>query len=175
MQDGPSPPPPATSGGAGGQDGEADEKTAAVLIYHPLRDALRKELTTYADLVSPPLTGLIRTHTTNTAENGGTGPVVSHKDLSIETVMTRYFADVEASYPSVVANVARTTGKLVRTAAAAAGREGCGLCGMPLDAAGDERWRGELGIPKTAAAAASSGAGGLGGRLCYGCERSTAG
>ncbi|KAH7037922.1 uncharacterized protein B0I36DRAFT_315068 [Microdochium trichocladiopsis] len=38
--------------------------------------------------------------------------VVSHRDLSIDDVMARYFAEVEANYPSVVANVVRTTGKL---------------------------------------------------------------
>ncbi len=138
---------------------------SAVLVYHPLRDALRKELVTYAGLANPPLTSLISDIATSQTH---TGPVVSHKDLSIESVMRRYFAEVEESYPSVVANVARTTGKLVR----AGGEEGCALCGMPLDEDGDERWRGELGIVKGLEAAERMG---LEGRLCYGCERSVGG
>ncbi|KAG7290243.1 hypothetical protein NEMBOFW57_000241 [Staphylotrichum longicolle] len=155
------------SANGGGEGSDVDDLT--VLVYHPLRDALRKELVTYASLVSPPLTDLIPPDHPHKTKNGDAPPaaaVVSHKDLSIEEVMTRYFAEVEASYPSVVANVARTTGKLVR----AGGTEGCALCGMPLDEDGDERWRGELGIQKETA---TSGVGGTGGRLCYGCERST--
>ncbi|KAK3333876.1 hypothetical protein B0T19DRAFT_139789 [Cercophora scortea] len=130
-----------------------------ILIHHPLRDLLRKELATYAShLTTPPLTDLIPP----TADLSN-APVVSHKDLTIEEVMLRYFADVEENYPSVVANVARTTGKLVRIGAEAR----CGVCSMPLDEQGDERWRGELGDPVLRE--------GVAGRLCYGCERSTRG
>lgn len=89
--------------------------------------------------------------------------VVSHRDLSIEEVMARYFAGVEETYPSVVANVARTTSKLVRAEGTG---EGCGLCGMPLDELGDERWRGELDLGTPAARP---------GRICHGCERSVGG
>ncbi len=162
-----SPPPSEQPVGEGARDGNGNEKGAAasVLVYHPLRDALRKELATYATLTNPPLTPLIAE--TDTSQTH-TGPVVSHKDLSIESVMRRYFAEVEESYPSVVANVARTTGKLVR----AGGDEGCALCGMPLDEDGDERWRGELGIVKGLEVASRAG---LGRRLCYGCERSVGG
>jgi len=87
--------------------------------------------------------------------------------------MFRYFAEVEESYPSVVANVARTTGKLVRllnnnSNDGADHQEGCGMCGMPLDEQGDERWRGELGME-------NGHDGGEEGKLCYGCERSIRG
>jgi cytoplasmic tRNA 2-thiolation protein 2 len=149
--------------GTVGEDKDKDKDKDTLLVYHPLRDALRKELVIYAGLVEPPLTDLIQAHKQDD------GAVVSHKDLSIEEVMTRYFAEVEESYPSVVANVARTTGKLVR--AGEQSGESCGLCGMPLDEDGDERWRGELGIQKGSGAGTGSGLG----RLCYGCERSTAG
>ncbi|KAK4455997.1 hypothetical protein QBC34DRAFT_373757 [Podospora aff. communis PSN243] len=144
--------------------GEAERKR--ILVYHPLRDALRKELVTYATLVAPPLTGLV-----SEERVVRDGAVVSHKDLSIEEVMFRYFAEVEESYPSVVANVARTTGKLVRLfgngGKGEVEQKGCGMCGVPLDGEGDERWRGELGI--------QDGDDGKRGRLCYGCERSTRG
>ncbi|KAK0623255.1 hypothetical protein B0T14DRAFT_393285, partial [Immersiella caudata] len=116
-----------------GEIGEGERKR--ILVYHPLRDALRKELVTYATLVEPPLTGLVGDQRAATD-----GAVVSHKDLSIEEVMFRYFAEVEESYPSVVANVARTTGKLVRLFNNEEGeveQKGCGMCGVPLDGEGD--------------------------------------
>jgi cytoplasmic tRNA 2-thiolation protein 2 len=131
-----------------------------LLVYHPLRDALRKELVTYARLAG--LSDLV------VAQSEGKGAVVNHRDLSMEEVMGRYFAEVEESYPSVVANVARTTGKLVRLGGEAAGGR-CGLCQMPLDEVGDERWRGELGLGTER----ERGTGEV--RICYGCERSTVG
>jgi cytoplasmic tRNA 2-thiolation protein 2 len=90
--------------------------------------------------------------------------VVSHKDLSIEEVTARYFEDVEENYPSIVANVVRTTGKLNRVVA----EEHCGICAMPLDKQGDKRWKGEIGN------GSSDGSSGEGKsmQLCYGCERS---
>ena len=184
-----------------------------ILIYHPLRDALRKELVTFTKLAGDPtpiadlLPGATDLTTTTTA---AAAAVVSHKDLSIEEVMVRYFADVEENYPSIVANVARTTGKLMRlfggdAAAADAdgdagkvegesdGSEGeleederlCGLCTMPLDEFGDERWKGELGEDSYGDSGAAVVAGDDGGekkkgkttkqRICYGCERSIRG
>ncbi|KAL2155846.1 hypothetical protein VTH82DRAFT_588 [Thermothelomyces myriococcoides] len=167
-------------------EGEGEGGTGDVLVYHPLRDALRKELVVYARLVDPPLIDLLGDGTAEgSSENGGpaasaassssVAAVVSHRDLSIEEVMRRYFAEVEESYPSVVANVARTTAKLVRlgedTVGGADGGQWCGLCGMPLDEDGDERWRGELGIQEEKKGAAP----GLAERLCYGCQRSIGG
>ncbi|GAB1320810.1 Cytoplasmic tRNA 2-thiolation protein 2 [Madurella fahalii] len=145
-------------------------KTSGLLVYHPLRDALRAELRTYAALASlavPADADLAGPATAATSATGGKTAVVSHKDLSIEQVMANYFAEVETNYPSVVANVARTTGKLVRIGLEEGGEGGerCGLCRMPLDEAGDERWRGELGEGIETQ--------GDGGKLCYGCERST--
>ncbi|KAK3301602.1 uncharacterized protein B0T15DRAFT_317198 [Chaetomium strumarium] len=152
-------------------NGAGNDKPS-LLIYHPLRDALRKELVTYARLIDPPLTELAVTGADG--HQNGAPAVVSHRDLTIEEVMDRYFAEVEENYPSVVANVARTTGKLVRAGEEArgggeGGGERCGLCGMPLDEIGDERWRGELGLGTGIKTADGQG------RLCYGCERSTAG
>lgn len=149
----------------GGEEGA--EGTEPVLVHHPLRDALRKELATYAELA-----GLAVTVDRGAGEGKTAARVVSHRDLSIEEVMVRYFAEVEESYPSVVANVARTTGKLVRVGGEGQGQgrgERCGLCTMPLDEAGDERWRGELGLGTPT----RTGPGAV--KLCYGCERSTVG
>lgn len=139
----------------------------SILVYHPLRDVLRKELVTFATLTSPPLTGLIVSDESAARTNPGAA-VVSHKDLSIEEVMVRYFAEVEENYPSIVANVARTTGKLVRLLGGEDERR-CGLCSMPLDELGDERWRGELGIEEEGEEE------GWEKGVCYGCQRSTRG
>jgi len=110
-----------------------------ILIYHPLRDVLRKELVIYSRLVTDSTTATPTTTTTinistpklpsdllnpsssspltsplNGNNSNNSKAILSHKDLSIEQVMSRYFAEVEENYPSVVANVARTTGKLMR-------------------------------------------------------------
>ncbi|KAK5631912.1 hypothetical protein RRF57_007626 [Xylaria bambusicola] len=116
--------------------------------------------------------------------------VVSHRDLSLDDVVTRFFADAEASYPSVVANVVRTTGKLNRLTpivatqqtdadAQIAGRQ-CRLCGVGLDPLGDERWKGEIGEADVITSNIVSDDGRTvgaerRGRLCYGCERSVRG
>ncbi|KAM7197857.1 Protein of unknown function (DUF2392) domain containing protein [Rhypophila sp. PSN 637] len=170
----------------------ADEPaTSQIQIYHPLRDLLRKELVTYAtELTSSSLVSDLAISIPNHPSSGPSEQVVSHRDLSIEEVMFRYFAEVEENYPSVVANVARTTGKLVRILGGpgAAGngeaedgdetaangtsekkRERCGLCSMPLDEQGDERWRGELGDEDVHQKEGGKG------RICYGCERSLRG
>ncbi|KAI1212262.1 uncharacterized protein F4807DRAFT_415390 [Annulohypoxylon truncatum] len=151
-------------------------------IYSPLRELFRNELLTYLTHTSPPLTPLLPASPAATSN----GAVVSHRDLSIDDVLSRYFGAVEASYPSVVANVVRTTGKLSRLpmpaerghrqgAAAADSEEGtaCGLCGAGLDEQGDERWRGEIGSASSADEIEGSGRGKP--RLCYGCERSVRG
>jgi len=85
--------------------------------------------------------------------------------MSIEEVMSRYFEDAEQNYPSVVANVVRTTGKLRRPEA----NRGCGLCGMALDELGNTKWKGEIldDRPRGACEQPMHK-----GKLCYGCERS---
>ncbi|KAK3944250.1 cytoplasmic tRNA 2-thiolation protein 2 [Diplogelasinospora grovesii] len=145
-----------------------ETSSTSMLVYHPLRDLLRKELVTYASLVSPPLTDLLLSDFSSLQSGGA---VVSHKNLSIEEVMFRYFEEVEQNYPSVVANVARTTGKLLRLEEDAEKNGRCGVCSMPLDELGDERWRGEIGDPVGDEGGGGGGGGGKG-RLCYGCERS---
>lgn len=138
-------------------NGPAEKRS--IRVHHPLRELFRQELVTYTTLTDPPLTDIIPAEdVVNKAS-----PVVSHRDLSIEEVMLRYFADVEVNYPSIVANVVRTTAKLDRVDA----EERCGVCGMTLDELGDERWKGEIG---------DNGGGEEGsGRSCYGCERSIRG
>lgn len=142
-------------------DGEFnDHNEITIPIYHPLRELFRKELLIYSNVAEPPLTPLLLSN-----HSKPSAAVVSHKDLSIDNVMARYFAEVEENYPSVVANVVRTTGKLNRSGRAEAGS--CGLCSIGLDEVGDERWRGELGEPVQERSEK--------GKLCYGCERTVYG
>lgn len=132
-----------------------------VRVHYPLRELYRKELDTYATLTDPPLADIIPAE----EEVDRASSVVSHRDLSIDEVMARYFADVEENYPSIVANVVRTTAKLSRVDA----EKRCGVCGMTLDELGDERWKGEIGDDGGAEERMGRS------RLCYGCERTVHG
>ncbi|KAI1769241.1 hypothetical protein GGR53DRAFT_475059 [Hypoxylon sp. FL1150] len=173
VNDGAVPVPPSLNAGGG----NSTEPTLPV--YSPLRELFRKELLTYLTRTSPPLTDLVPSSSEDGgSSSGGGGAVVSHRDQSIDDVLSRYFGEVEASYPSVVANVVRTTGKLRRPGDDDDGRAGgtgdddhvCGLCGTGLDELGDERWRGEIGDRVEI----EMGEGGKP-KLCYGCERSVRG
>ncbi|KAI1421422.1 hypothetical protein F5Y12DRAFT_718471 [Xylaria sp. FL1777] len=159
----------------------------SIQIYSPLREIFRKEILSYLSIVSSssgPLADLFPS--LSSADGGGAGAVVSHRDLSLDDVVTRFFVDVEASYPSVVANVVRTTGKLNRVAPVISrtqtgadigvvGRQ-CRLCGVGLDLLGDERWKGEIGeADVTTSNDGGNTQGGKRNRLCYGCERSVKG
>ncbi|KAM0334037.1 hypothetical protein ACHAQA_001057 [Verticillium albo-atrum] len=140
--------------------GSAPQKQWEFPVYYPLRDVLRKEIVTYMGTAEASMTGL-----TADPALGTSGNVVSHKELSIEDVVVRHFAEVEEKYPNVIANVVRTTGKLTKPA----GRDACGMCGMTRDEQGEARWKGEIGETHDDAASAGKD------RLCYGCERSLRG
>lgn len=122
-------------------------------IHYPLREIFKAEINTYISL-TPSLADI-------SFAKDQSASVVSHKDTSIEEVMTRYFEGVEEPLSGIVANVVRTTGKLDR-----AGGTGdlCGLCGVTLNEQGDSRWAGDMGEEV-----------GGNGKLCYGCKRSVNG
>ena len=125
-------------------------------IYFPLREIFRNEMKTYISLTEglKDLTWL--------KDEEGSQTVVSHKDTSIAEVMGRYFESVEEPFQAIVSNVVRTTAKLDR--AGGNNKANCGLCGIAMDEAGDERWAGEIGDHDRE-----------GGTLCYGCKRSVYG
>ena len=138
----------------------SDGSTPHDVNYHfPMRDLLKKEILTYADLLEPSLSPLI--------EQTRTEVVATAKNTSIDQLMTQYFESVEENYPSIVANVVRTTSKLN----APSTRDGrrCKLCQMSMDAGtmGSDAWRGyqEHGS-ETASEGAEANRG-----LCYGCAR----
>ncbi|KAK0333572.1 Cytoplasmic tRNA 2-thiolation protein 2 [Friedmanniomyces endolithicus] len=113
------------------RDGETP--LGGVPSYYPMRDLLRKEVLSYTSLVSPDLEGLILEEKPR--------PAVSTRDTSIDELMKQYFSSVEREYPSIVANVVRTTGKLLveRVEEGVEGR--CELCDVVLTGHAPERSR----------------------------------
>lgn len=148
-----------TYGGDDEGSGSSSRGSMEFPIYFPLREVFKNEIATYMDIV-PSLADMKNPDASDAAN------VVSHKDLSIEEVMQRYFDGVEGPYSGIVANVVRTTAKLDRVAGAAY----CRLCGMTLDEHGDSRWAGDLGHDSGDVTTPNQL-----GKLCYGCRRSVSG
>ncbi|KAL8940501.1 MAG: hypothetical protein Q9216_002788 [Gyalolechia sp. 2 TL-2023] len=121
-------------------DGHTPHKTKAV---YPMRDLLRKEIIAYTAMTDPPLTPLVL------EDKPGTTTSVSSKDTTIEELMGQYFASVEQNYPSIVANVVRTSSRLAAPSLDPAEGRLCRVCRVPL-AEGTEglRWSGEQEDPE---------------------------
>ncbi|KAM0722750.1 hypothetical protein Q7P37_002191 [Cladosporium fusiforme] len=109
-------------------------------IYYPLRDLLSKEIAAFVDFVEPTLGSTF-------VKNEIGKPAASMKNSTIDDLTRQYFASVEADYPSIVANVVRTTSKLQARSLREVELQ-CELCDMPLEGQAPER-----------------------SRLCYGCIR----
>lgn len=108
-------------------------------FYFPLREVLNKEVDAYLSYLYPPL---------GISMNRANRMTVSTKNTTIDDLMAQYFENVEQEYPSIVANVVRTTGKLRSTTLLAQVDQECELCAMPLEGQAPAR-----------------------SRLCYGCIR----
>jgi len=130
-----------------------------VEFMFPMREMLKKELEEYIHFVEPPLTDLIE------ATKSVSAPV-STKNNTIDGLMKEYFEGVEQNFPSIVANVVRTSAKLE---APHSGTRGCTFCKMPVSegAFGLSGWGGDQ--------AASIAVNDLAGDRCYGCTRSLQG
>ena len=103
----------------------SDNATVDGVPYsYPLRDLLQKELALYVDISFPSLTPLIMASERNSI-------TVSSKDMTVDGLMSQYFESVEESFPSIVANVVRTSSKLTPRAPLCRG-EVCDLCKLPL-------------------------------------------
>ncbi|OJD31177.1 thiouridylase cytoplasmic subunit 2 [Diplodia corticola] len=126
-----------------------------IAFNYPLRDLLKKELVAHAQVTVPPLTGLIHADKPTQAS-------ASAKNTTIDDLMKQYFESVEQEYPSIVANVVRTSSKLEPGATE---DDRCQSCHMPVAGArfGIHGWGGD----QQDAASMQPGAG----RLCYGCTR----
>lgn len=90
-------------------------------FYYPLRELLTKELFAYTGLTEPPLPYIRNEAST----------AVSSRNATIDSLMQQYFQSAEQDYPSIVANVVRTTGKL-KAASLSNVEQQCELCEMPL-------------------------------------------
>jgi cytoplasmic tRNA 2-thiolation protein 2 len=128
---------------------------------YPLRDLLKKELVIFSSLTIPSLTDLI-------IFQGPSSQIsASSKLTTIEDLMAQYFESVEENYPSIVANVVRTSSKLQPLTGD--DTSGCGLCGLPVAEGTDGiyGWGGDQNsVLRTAKQDETQKV------FCYGCSRS---
>ena len=134
-----------------------------IKFVYPMRDLLKKELGAFATLTSPPLTDMI------IAKGSSAQVSTSSKITTIDDLMGQYFESVEENYPSIVANVVRTSARLLAPSIEP-DEASCVVCGLPT-VERSQKWGGdqksgaenspmELPISKQD------------GTLCYGCARS---
>lgn len=138
----------------------ADGFAHDIKIIYPMRDLLRKEITEYASMISEPLTPLISTPKSPVPVS------VSSKTTTIDDLMSQYFASVEQNYPSIVANVVRTTSKLI--APQIASSLTCNVCNFPA-VRESLSWGGDQRNPASEENEAVSKTTQI---TCYGCARS---
>lgn len=138
-----------------------------VAFHYPLRDLLKKELVIYSTLTSPSLTPLISPGASSAQ------PSASSKDTTIDDLMTQYFDSVEQNFPSIVANVVRTSSRL-DAPTLSDGSEPCSVCGLPVvhGKEGLHGWGGDQ-AEKLHEHVGDIASNVNGKALCYGCARST--
>lgn len=131
-------------------------------VIYPMRDLLKKEISTFASITSPPLITLVL----DSAPQDQTS--VSSKATTIDNLMSQYFESVEHNYPSIVANVVRTSSKLLAPSSLATSLL-CNICMLPIEDF-SRHWGGDQTNPM---ATFSDGdrAGKNVESLCYGCAR----
>jgi len=132
----------------------------------PMRDLLRKEIVTYSSLIIPPLAALL------VEPANSTQALASSKDTTIDDLMTHYFESVEQNYPSIVANVVRTSGRL-QAPLPSKNSASCSICGLPVvhGAQGLYGWNGNQETRTDYSMIEDSADAGRG-IVCYGCSRS---
>jgi cytoplasmic tRNA 2-thiolation protein 2 len=127
---------------------------------YPLRDVLKKEVVLFSSLTTPPLIDLI------TLQESSSYVSASSKSTTIDDLMAQYFESVEENYPSIVANVVRTSSKLKPLIEN--NTQACGLCGFAV-AEGTDGIYGWGGDQNSNPRTPTDEGGGI---LCYGCSRS---
>jgi cytoplasmic tRNA 2-thiolation protein 2 len=132
----------------------------------PMRDLLRKEIVTYSSLANPPLAARL-VEPANSAQ-----ALASSKDTTIDDLMTQYFESVEQNYPSIVANVVRTSGRL-QAPLPSRNSASCSICGLPVvhGTQGLYGWNGNQETRIDSSMIEDSADAGCG-VVCYGCSRS---
>ena len=142
-------------------DGQSPHR---VKIVYPMRDLLRKEIAAYTGMTNPPLTSLLF------ESSPRSGASISSKSTTIEELMGQYFESVEQNYPSIVANVVRTSSRLVAPSAKPGQERVCLICRLPLTKGLEEScWNGKQESPDQTTHKDSSE---TTASLCYGCVRS---
>ncbi|CZS99358.1 related to Cytoplasmic tRNA 2-thiolation protein 2 [Rhynchosporium graminicola] len=128
---------------------------------YPLRDILKKELVQFSSLTTPPLTDLV------VHRDASSNISASSKMTTIDDLMVQYFESVEENYPSIVANVVRTSNKLQPLSGEST--TACGLCGLPVSEGTDGifGWGGDQNSDSRPIKSDSENS-----VLCYGCSRS---
>jgi cytoplasmic tRNA 2-thiolation protein 2 len=128
---------------------------------YPLRDLLKQELAAFSSLTTPPLTDLI------IYQEPSSHVSASSKLTTIDDLMAQYFESAEENYPSIVANVVRTSSKLKPLTTD--GTAACGLCGLPVAEGTDGifGWGGDQNSDARPVRENDNH-----GILCYGCSRS---
>lgn len=131
-------------------------------FHYPLRDLLKKELISYVNMSDSGLISLI-----HEPSPGSTQASTSSKNTTIDDLMKQYFESVEENFPSIVANVVRTTSKL-QVRPDALSDPHCSLCSMPVPGGrfGIHGWGGDQHDDNSAESESTQR------NICYGCTRS---
>ncbi len=145
------------------QAAEGDAKYG-VDFHYPMRDLMKSEVIKFAEIVSPSLISLIDPGSPNML--GG----LNARSFTIDALMEQYLGTVEQSYPSIVANVVRTAGKLCSPQCSELSPR-CLLCNMVAtnhrpepDAQDGNDFQKSITYVSTAAQPVTA-------PLCYGCAR----
>ncbi|KAF7924162.1 uncharacterized protein EAE97_010774 [Botrytis byssoidea] len=128
---------------------------------YPLRDILKKEIMTFSSSTTP-LPELV------VYQEPPSHISASSKSTTIDDLMAQYFESVEENFPSIVANVVRTSSKLKPSTDHVS--KGCGICGLPVAEGTDGiyGWGGDQN-PDSRPARENISSSTV---LCYGCSRS---
>lgn len=138
------------------------ESPFGLQFHYPLRDVLKKELVSYVNMADSDLASLV--HETS---SGPTQASTSSKNTTIDDLMKQYFESVEENFPSIVANVVRTTGKLQARPDALLDPK-CSMCSMPVPEGrfGIHGWGGDQHDSNNSESETAER------NVCYGCTRS---
>ncbi|EMD65009.1 hypothetical protein COCSADRAFT_170827 [Bipolaris sorokiniana ND90Pr] len=138
------------------------ESPFGLQFHYPLRDVLKKELISYVNMSDSGLVSLV-----HESSSGPTQASTSSKNTTIDDLMKQYFESVEENFPSIVANVVRTTGKLQARPDALSDPR-CSLCSMPVPEGrfGIHGWGGDQHDSNGSESESTKR------NICYGCTRS---
>ena len=127
-----------------------------------MRELLKKEIAMYAETVEPPLdSSFILKESTNHGKP-------TSKNTTIDDLMSQYFDSVEENYPSIVANVVRTSGRLLPLPLSK-NPELCHMCRCPIEKS-QQAWAGDQ-VPLTDMTNKINQNSDDIFSLCYGCNR----